>query len=147
MTRSYAKDARMNTPFRGAKLALLTEVGLPVILRDDSPGIPWPGFWDLPGGGRDATETPVECALRETREELALRVAPDKIIWGQAFGKGSARNWFFVARVPQEALRDIQLGSEGQSWQTMPVMQFLDHPKVIPQFQTRLRLFLDRSLP
>ncbi|MGY3546366.1 8-oxo-dGTP pyrophosphatase MutT (NUDIX family) [Bradyrhizobium sp. USDA 4472] len=38
------------------------------------------GQWALPGGRCDAGETPVEAALRELEEELALRLAPDAVL-------------------------------------------------------------------
>ncbi|WP_162869177.1 NUDIX domain-containing protein, partial [Escherichia coli] len=45
--------------FGGAKIALLCDGRLLVYQRDDKPGIPWPGMWDLPGGGRENGETPL----------------------------------------------------------------------------------------
>ena len=38
-------------------------------LRDNKPGLPWPGRWSLPSGRREANETLVLCAKRELREE------------------------------------------------------------------------------
>jgi 8-oxo-dGTP pyrophosphatase MutT (NUDIX family) len=38
------------------------------------------GQWALPGGRCDAGETPVEAALRELDEELALRLAADAVL-------------------------------------------------------------------
>ena len=39
------------TAFHGAKLAVFLGEKLAVILRDDYPGSPFAGYWDLPGGG------------------------------------------------------------------------------------------------
>ena len=41
--------------FVGAKAALFCEGRVLTCLRDDRPGLPWAGHWDLPGGwlGRD----------------------------------------------------------------------------------------------
>jgi 8-oxo-dGTP pyrophosphatase MutT (NUDIX family) len=36
--------------------------------------------WDLPKGGSHAGETPLEAALRETREETGLRLDPDALL-------------------------------------------------------------------
>jgi 8-oxo-dGTP pyrophosphatase MutT (NUDIX family) len=36
--------------------------------------------WDLPKGGIDTGETPMQAALRETREECGLRLAPDELL-------------------------------------------------------------------
>lgn len=46
-------------------------------LRDDKPGIGWPGYWSLPGGGREPGETPMDTILREIKEETGI--TPDTI--------------------------------------------------------------------
>jgi len=37
------------------------------------------GHWDLPKGGIDSGESPIDAALRETREETGLVLAPDEL--------------------------------------------------------------------
>ncbi|GAB3472128.1 NUDIX domain-containing protein [Kineococcus endophyticus] len=44
-------------------------------LRDDTPGIPYPGTWCLPGGHLEEDEDPVAAAVRELREEMSLEIA------------------------------------------------------------------------
>jgi 8-oxo-dGTP diphosphatase len=41
-------------------------------LRDDKPGIPFPGYWDLIGGHVEEGETPEEALVREVKEELDI---------------------------------------------------------------------------
>jgi 8-oxo-dGTP diphosphatase len=41
-------------------------------LRDNKPGIPFPGYWDLIGGHVEEGETPEEALVREVKEELDL---------------------------------------------------------------------------
>jgi 8-oxo-dGTP diphosphatase len=69
--------------FSGAKLALFLGQKIVVILRDDKPDIPYPGHWDLPGGGREQEESPEVCALRETEEEIGLQLAPSDLVWSR----------------------------------------------------------------
>ena len=127
----------------GAKLALFVGDDLAVLLRDDKPGLLWANHWDLPGGGREGTETPLSCALRETEEELALRLDPSDVCWGRDYGASSGDiSWFFAAHVPGDVAGQIQLGDEGQAWDLMPVQAFLDHDMVVPQFKPRLRDYL-----
>jgi len=79
----------MPTPFSGAKIAVLCDGRLLTYLRDALPTIPWPGLWDLPGGGREDAETPLQCALRETREEFGLSLDPAWIVWERVYaGQG-----------------------------------------------------------
>ncbi|MDW3224148.1 MAG: NUDIX hydrolase [Paracoccaceae bacterium] len=142
MQQPYASTVEMNMPFTGAKIVLLMGDQLITILRDDRPDIPYPNHWDLPGGGREGRETPLHCALRETREELGLTVPPGSIVWGRRFCAPDQVNWFFVAYVPTGFEQQIVFGDEGQRWSTMDVTQFLRHPKAVPQFQNRLKIFL-----
>jgi 8-oxo-dGTP diphosphatase len=125
--------------FDGAKLALVRGDDLIVILRDNIPTIPWPGHWDFPGGGREGDETPLDCALRELREELSLVLPPDAICWEIAQPNATGKTtWFFVARVDDLDLSLLQLGNEGQEWRLMGINQYLDHELTIPSLRTRL---------
>ncbi|WP_432511555.1 NUDIX hydrolase [Kineococcus sp. SYSU DK001] len=45
-------------------------------LRDDVPGIPYPGRWCLPGGHLEDGEEPAAAAVRELREEMSLDLPP-----------------------------------------------------------------------
>ena len=90
----------MTEPFHGAKIALLVDNQIVTILRDETPSIPWPGHWDLPGGGREGAETPVECALRELREELGLILDPASVNWLRRYPSPPGFVWFLVAELP-----------------------------------------------
>lgn len=123
----------------GAKLALFVGDQLATLQRDDKPGLLWPGFWDLPGGGIEPGETPLRCVLRETNEELSLVIDPTVICWGRDYGTSSGDiSWFFAAHVGPEFAPQIQLGDEGQGWALMSVHAFLAHDTVVPQFKPRL---------
>ena len=66
--------------FSGAKIVLKCEDRLLTYLRDDKPGIPFPGIWDLPGGGREGQRwrmMPVERFLtrKDAVPDLQARLA------------------------------------------------------------------------
>lgn len=127
----------------GAKLALFVGDRLAVLLRDDKPGLMWADHWDLPGGGHEPGETPLECALRETREELSLTLDPALVEWGRDYGTSSGDiSWFFAAHVSADTASRIVLGDEGQRWDLMEVQAFFDHDRVVPQFKPRLQDYL-----
>lgn len=135
----------MNMPFTGTKIALLIHDQIITLLRDDRPDIPYPGYWDLPGGGRETGETPVQCMQRETREEVGLVVPDDVICWARRFVVGAQQSWFFVAHMPRGTENYVRFGNEGQGWKLMQVEDFLHHPKAVPEFQERLRIFLTEA--
>ncbi|MCA8880276.1 MAG: NUDIX domain-containing protein [Rhodobacteraceae bacterium] len=126
--------------FVGAKIAVITGDCVLALLRDDIPGLPWPGHWDLPGGGREIGESPESCALRELEEELGLRLDAARIGY-RRFYRAPERTWFFGARWPDLDLGRVRFGNEGQGWAAMPVAEFLAHPKAIPHFRDRLAAF------
>jgi len=130
------------TPFGGAKMALYLGDQLAVILRDAKPGLIFADHWDLPGGGREGSETPLECALRECREELGLDVPREAVVWCREFHEGDVAKWFFVAQIPRSAHCDVTFGDEGQMWRLMEEDEFLSHPKAVPAFQARLSVWV-----
>lgn len=133
------------TSFHGAKVALICGDKVATILRDDIPQIPYPAHWDLTGGGRDGTESPEACALREAEEELGLRLPADRIIWGRYYDRAegvASASWFFVAPISQPEVSCLRLGAEGSDWRMMGVGDYLAHPRAVPFLADRLGQFL-----
>ncbi len=131
--------------FHGAKLALLTGDRLVSILRDKDPEIPYPDMWDLPGGGREADESPEACVLRELEEELSLSLSEEDLLWKRQYVSdldGKSATWFFVAEVSELDINRIRLGTEGQAWRMWDVARFLRMSNVVPMMQERLSDYL-----
>lgn len=122
--------------FHGAKL-LLTRAGrMLTYLRDDHPGLPFPAHWDLPGGGREGSETPLACALREMHEEFGLHLPPDGLR-GREFPSHAAppmMSWLFTGTLTAAQIAAIRFGDEGQEWRMMPIAEYLAHPRAVPHF-------------
>ncbi|MDK3017645.1 NUDIX hydrolase [Pseudodonghicola flavimaris] len=133
------------TPFSGSKLALFLGSDLLVILRDDKPDIPWPGHWDLPGGGREGEESPLDCALRETREEIGLQLTPAEVSWSTSYLRPHGRVWFFAAHLPARRAEEVRLGDEGQEWRLMSPQSYCCHPLAVPHFAEQLALYLGQG--
>ena len=132
--------------FSGCKIALISDDKLLTILRDDISTIPWPNMWELPGGGREAEETPFECVQREVFEELGLKLEEADIVWikeYQGMLDPDETSIFMVGTITQEDFASIVFGDEGQAYQMMDVSQFLSDKKVIPQLQDRLIDYLE----
>lgn len=126
--------------FVGAKAALFCGAGILTYLRDDVPGLPWAGLWDLPGGGREGAESPEDCLLREVMEEFGLRLTPDRLIWRRVFPSmldAARESVFFGGVITPEEARRVRFGDEGQRWELMPVEGFLAHDRAVPEMQRR----------
>ncbi len=131
--------------FVGCKLVLVDGPDLLTYLRDDRPGLPWAGMWDLPGGGREGEETPEACVLREFEEEFGLRFGPERLLWRRAWPSmmdAARASVFFAGRITAAGVAAIRFGDEGQSWRMMPLAEFLAEPRAIPEMQRRVRAAL-----
>ena len=115
-----------------------------VLRRDHTPGIPWPGYLDLPGGGREGAESAVNCVFRETREEVGLTLESADLTWRRFYTK-PRRVWFFAAWLPAERVRGVQFGGEGIGWGLMDAEAFLAHDDAIPHFAERVRTVLEEG--
>ena len=140
---AYLKD---QFDFTGVKAALLVEQSILVILRDNKPDIPWPNTWELPGGGREGQETPLECLRREVWEELGLILEEKSIIWSRIYPSmldEERSAVFVVAKISQKQYQEIRFGDEGQCYKLMSIDEFLGSDKVVPQLQDRVRDYVE----
>lgn len=111
-------------------------------LRDNKAGIPFPGLWDLPGGGREGTENPTECVLRELDEEFSMRLTPERLVWGRFYPSidpSLAGAFFFAGCIRADEIASIRFGNEGQCWRMMKIHEYLAHDLAIPRLVARLR--------
>ena len=135
-------DADMlKQPFHGCKAAVFIGERLLTILRDDKPDIPYPNMWDLPGGGREADESPLDTVRREIMEELGLDVPEDAFTWARLYPahyEPDAKVWFFVAGMPIGTERNVVFGNEGQRWALIDPDEFIALDNVIPSYAGRL---------
>lgn len=135
----------MENDFCGAKVALFIGGKLLVTLRDNYAHIPFPHVWDLPGGGREGDETPLQTLNREVKEEVGLTIPHEAITWNRRYlSEVSPRGFvhFYIAHMPTETEADIVFGDEGQEWQLMTLEAFLALDRVVPSFAPRLRDWL-----
>ena len=131
-----------NSEFMGAKLALFVGGRLLVLRRDVRADIPWPGYLDLPGGGKEPGESPEACVLRETEEEVGLRLTPRDLVWRRFYADDPNPAWFFAAHLPASREAAIALGTEGQGWMLLSPEDYVNHAEAVPHFRLRVRDYL-----
>lgn len=126
--------------FVGAKAALFCGPAILTLQRDDRPDLPWPGRWDLPGGGREGEETAEACLLRELEEEFGLRLPVERLVWRHVFPSITdprRASVFFGGFLFVSEVEAVRFGAEGQGWALMPLAQFLAHDRAVPEMQRR----------
>jgi 8-oxo-dGTP diphosphatase len=134
--------------FNGVKVALFNNEKLIMQLRDNKPGLRFANMWDFPGGGREGEETPVECAIREIREEFGITVPETSFVWEKEYPSmhdPTQKAYFMVARVEDDTVKNIHFGSEGQRWDFMDIKNFFDSNDVVPHLKGRLKDYLDSN--
>ncbi len=134
--------------FTGCKIALFFGTKLLTILRDNIPTIPYPNMWELPGGGREGQETPFECVAREVYEELGIHLNKDCLIWSKIYPstlQERQQSVFLVGKLAQDQFDSIVFRDEGQGYKLMPIEEFISTEGVVPQFQERVKDYLEEE--
>lgn len=105
-------------------------------LRDQKPGIFYPGHWGAFGGAIDAGETPEQALTRELKEELAL--ATSSICHFTTFtidfsyaGAGKVERYYYETSIVDADLARLRLG-EGREMRVFSPADFLSLPRIVP---------------
>ena len=115
-----------------------------VYRRDTSTDL-FPLYLDLPGGGAEPGETPFETFQRELREEFALDVHEQDIIYAaryDALYSPGKYSYFLAARLPADAASTIVFGDEGTEWMLMDLGEFVARDDTWPVLKERIADYL-----
>jgi len=100
-----------------------------------------PGAWQLPQGGLDHNEEPLQAVYRELFEETGIRAKdlelvgyyPEPLAYElpaelrkPKTGRGQVQYWFLFRYRGDETIIDIKSGGEAKSWQWMPFDSLLN---------------------
>jgi putative (di)nucleoside polyphosphate hydrolase len=100
-----------------------------------------PGAWQLPQGGLDRNEEPLEAVYRELFEETGIHAADLELLgsypeplayelpaeWRKRkTGRGQVQYWFLFRYRGDETTIDIKSGGEAKAWQWMPFGKLLN---------------------
>lgn len=109
----------------------------------------YPHFVDLAGGAREVNESPYETFARELREEFALEVTPEQIVYavsGPSLALPGRIGWFVVATLEVTAIPNIKFGNEGTNYQVTSIDILVNHERLIPRRKQQIQAYL-KSLP
>ncbi len=140
-----SEQLKHNMDFHGAKAALICDGKILIVLRDDKPGISYPGMWDLIGGGREGNESPWECVAREIKEEFDIDLEKSSIVWQKRYPSvinPEQYAWFFVIQISNKQIENITFGDEGQCWKMATFQEYLSIKESVTPQRDRFKDFL-----
>jgi len=100
-----------------------------------------PDAWQLPQGGLEAVEEPLQAAFREIAEETAipagelqlLQASPELLVYelppaarNVKTGRGQVQYWFLFSFSGRDEVIDVGSGGEFRSWQWMPFASLVE---------------------
>ncbi|WP_316528286.1 NUDIX domain-containing protein [Kitasatospora brasiliensis] len=94
-------------------------------LREDRPGMPWPGYWTPIGGWREADESARESAAREVREEAGIEITGLRPLPDPHPDLGLPLTRVLHAHWDGDDT-DLRLGDEGLAVRMVPLDEVLD---------------------
>ena len=103
-------------------------------LRDQKPGIFYPGHWGLFGGAIDGDETPEAALRRELREEIGLVAEDLRPLTQFSFtcGRhGRIDRYFYEVTIANDVLPELRL-HEGAQMKAFAAASILTQPCVVP---------------
>jgi 8-oxo-dGTP pyrophosphatase MutT (NUDIX family) len=103
-------------------------------LRDQKPGIFYPGHWGLFGGGIDTGESPEAALRRELEEELRLTASSVRYLTELTFDYGRfgrISRYFYETQVNASSLVGLTL-REGVEMCAFLASDILNRPRVVP---------------
>jgi 8-oxo-dGTP diphosphatase len=99
----------------GVDAFLVFEGKVLLVQRDNIPLIPYPNYWNLPGGGIDIDESDDEAIVREVEEEVGLKSLEFIFISKDTFENGCVVSKYF-AKLTKKQKDAVNIKEEGQAF-------------------------------
>jgi 8-oxo-dGTP pyrophosphatase MutT (NUDIX family) len=149
MTDHFLTRPELLRPADAAAAVIVLDDGRYLLqLRDQKPGIFYPGHWGLFGGAIDANETPEMALHRELREEIGLEVDEARPLTELSFtfGRhGRIQRYFYEVPIRAEILPKLRL-REGAEMRAFAASDILTRPRVVPYDSFAIWLHASQAL-
>lgn len=109
-----------------------------VVYRRDADTTKFPLMLDLPGGKKEAQETPFETFRREVSEEFGLVITPKHITYARKYpseARPDKFGFFVVAALSESAMGEIVFGDEGEEYFLMDPAEYVERHDAWPVYQ------------
>ncbi len=149
-TDDYLSREGSLSPSDAAVAILILEDGRYLMqLRDQKPGIFFPGHWGMFGGACDEGETPEACVRRELFEELGIPVANITYFTKFTFDfaphqSGTVARYYYEVRLSDLQRQSIRLG-EGAGLDAFAGEDLLTRQRVTPYDAFAIWMHLSRK--
>lgn len=133
-----------NRNFDGAKGPIFICEKVLILQRDDNTK-DYPFYIDLPGGGKENTESAFETFQRETKEEFGINIEKEDIVYAKLYMSDSQNNresYFIVAKLNNFNDKDIVFGDEGFGYSLVSIEDYLKIKKIVPNQREKFLEYL-----
>jgi 8-oxo-dGTP pyrophosphatase MutT (NUDIX family) len=148
VTDYFTDDTRPLVPQHASAAVIILDDGRYLMqLRDQKPGLFYPGHWGLFGGALDPGETSEAAVRRELEEEIGLTGCDPKPLTHFTFQMnsfGTISRFFFEVSVPESRLADLAL-TEGSGMGAFYPADILTKPRVVPYDSFAIWLHANRA--
>ncbi len=116
-----------------------------LVYRRDNKTKICPLLIDLPGGGREGKETPLETFSREVKEEFGININKDDVVFAkkyQGIVDSSLQHYFFITKSLNIKETDLILGNEGVEFYLLYPQTYLELTDAVENQQKRVKEYL-----
>jgi len=117
-----------------------------LVYRRDAKTTSFPLHIDLPGGGKENNESPLDTFKREAMEEFGIKINDADVVYAKKYVSAmdpTKESYFIVTKSLDIKESDIVFGDEGLEFMLMDPEEYLKLNDGIKRHQDKVREYLD----